>query len=132
MNGAFQEEITSMSNFRYKLIEQIQQLGDNDPKEKELNEKVDRLAEEIIKSILSHFDFLQFDFIMEQIAKLGSCPNLLNDDNGNWAVSTDGYQNVVSGDDPQDVATHFFIEAKEWKKTPKEALKYFLEENEEE
>jgi len=128
MNGAFQEEITSMSNFRYKLIEQIQQLGDNDPKEKEINEKIDGLRDEIYKYMTMYFEFLPFDFIMEELSKLGEAPNLLYDDNGRWAVTADGYQNVVSGDEPQDVETHFYVEAKEWKNTPKLALLYYLNE----
>jgi len=121
-----------MSNFRYKLIENLQQLGDTSEKEeRDLNQKIDELGEEIEKYIILYCDQLPFDFSMEELSKLGQCPNLLNDDNGNWAVTSDGYQNVVAGDNPEDVETHFFVEAKNWKKTPKEALKYYLTEEEE-
>lgn len=131
MNSAYQDEISSMSNFRYKLIEQLQQLGDsNEKEERDLNQKIDELSEEIQKYIKSYFEFIPFEFIMEELSKLGQCPNLLNDDNGNWAVTSDGFQNVVYGDEPQDVETQFFVEAKNWKPTPREALKYYLTEEE--
>jgi hypothetical protein len=55
-------------------------------------------------------------------------PGLVNDDNGNWAVSASGMQNVVCGDEPSDVETTFFIEAKDWKPTLREAINYYLDE----
>ncbi len=128
MNSAFQDEILSMSNFRYKLIDQLQQLGDNDPHEKELNDKIDDLSKEIEKYIRLYSEQLPFEFIMEELSKLGQAPNLLYDDNGNWAVTSQGFQNVVYGDEPQDVETHFYVEAKEWKPTPREALLHYLKE----
>jgi len=129
MNNAYQDEITSMSKFRYSLIKRI-----NETKEENENEigttaaskKVDELGEEILKYINTYFDSLPFDFIMDELANLGQCPNLLNDDNGHWAVTGDGYQNVVAEDEPEDVETHFFVEANEWKNTPKEALLHYL------
>jgi hypothetical protein len=131
MNGAYQDEIITMSNFRYKLIENLQQLGDsNEKEERDLNQKIDELSEQIQKSIRVYYDYLSFEFIMEQLSKLGHCPNLLNDDNGNWAVTTTGFQNVVYGDEPQDVNTQFFVEAKNWKPTPREALKHYLTDEE--
>lgn len=64
---------------------------------------------------------------LEELAKIGLCPNVLNDDNGHWAVKFDGYQNVVYGDKPEDVTTTFFVEAKEWKNNIYEALIWALE-----
>jgi hypothetical protein len=47
---------------------------------------------------------------------------LINDDNGHWAVSGSGTQNVPSGDDPEDIASTFFVDASEWKPTVREAI----------
>ena len=30
---------------------------------------------------------------LESLSEIGYCPNLLNDDNGHWAVKFDGFQN---------------------------------------
>ena len=122
----YQEEILSISNFRYILIEQQNQSETNDTNYLELNDKIDELAKEIENLIQSYFEQLPFEFIIEELSKLGHTPNLLYDDNGHWAVSADGYQNVVSGDVPEDVETHFYIEAEDWKNSPKEALYKFL------
>jgi len=128
MNSTFQEEILSMSNFRYKLIEQQQQFGDDDTDHPELNDKIDDLSKKIEKYIQLYSEQLPFEFIMEELSKLGQAPNLLYDDNGNWTITSEGYQNVVTGDEPKDVETHFFVEAKNWKPTPREALLHYLKE----
>ena len=59
---------------------------------------------------------------LEKIVNEGSCPALVNDDNGHWALVFDGTQNVVSGDQPQDVATSFWIETHQWRNTAREAI----------
>lgn len=66
---------------------------------------------------------------LELLTKKGFCPNLLNDDNGHWAVAFDGFQNVPVGDEPGDIFTSIFIEKSRWKKTIREALIYSLENN---
>jgi len=63
----------------------------------------------------------------ESLAELGYCPNLLNDDDGHWAVKFDGFQNVQMGDEPEDIATTCFVEAKDWKDSIYEALVSSLE-----
>ena len=47
---------------------------------------------------------------------------LVSDDNGHWAVSFVGMQNVPEGTEPQDIATNFFVEAKEWRDSIREAI----------
>jgi len=128
------EKILHLHENRYILIHQLETIVNEDINENEefkLGEEIDLFADKIMELITENFDELEFDFIMEQLANLGQCPNLLNDDNGHWAITGDGYQNVVIGDEPSDVETHFFIEAKEWKNTPKEALKDYLNSDEE-
>ena len=52
---------------------------------------------------------------------------LISDDQGWWAVASSGFQNLP--DPPGDVETHFFIEAKYWRKSVREALEaYFNDE----
>jgi hypothetical protein len=120
--SVFQEELKSMSKFRYSLIHKQNEKTASDDELKQ----IDAISDEIVNYIKSHFEFLSFDFIMEELSKLGWCPNLLNDDNGHWAISCKGIQNVVFGDEPEDVHTTVFVEAKYWKKTPKEALLFYL------
>lgn len=62
---------------------------------------------------------------LERMVNKGSCPGLINDDNGHWAVSDSGIQNVVTGA-PKDVQTTFYIEAKMWRRTVRAAINAFL------
>lgn len=48
------------------------------------------------------------------------------DDNGMFAVSGDGYQPVVTGRERIDGAMTVVVEKKQWKKTIRQALKYFI------
>lgn len=59
---------------------------------------------------------------LETITKNGACPALVNDDNGHWAVVFDGIQSVSHGQKPMDVSTTFFIKAKDWKNTIRQAI----------
>lgn len=79
---------------------------------------------EIVKKLKSRE--INCEQALESLAKIGYCPNLLNDDNGYWAVTFDGFQNVVTGDSPEDVQTVFFIEAESWKDSIYEALVWAL------
>jgi hypothetical protein len=64
---------------------------------------------------------------LEELSKIGYAPNLLNDDNGHWAISCDGFQNVPKGDDPEDISTTIFVGTDKWKNSIKEALLYWME-----
>lgn len=135
-NTAFQNEIESMNKFRYSLIYKRNEHWNEESGEydkdgydrTEDEKKIDELAIEIEKYIKLYHEQLPFEFIMEQLSNLGQAPNLLYDDNGNWAVTSDGFQSVVMGDEPEDVEMQFMIEAKHWKKTPREALLTYLNE----
>jgi hypothetical protein len=128
-NQEYQNEISRMDIFRYSLINKKEKGEKNPFGNVEIkDEDIDNLTTEIEKYIKLYFEELPFDFIMEQLSRLGQCPNLLNDDNGHWAVTCDGYQNVVFGDQPEDVETTFYVDAKYWKNTPKEALLNYLNE----
>ncbi|MFA5299688.1 MAG: hypothetical protein WC389_16005 [Lutibacter sp.] len=81
------------------------------------------------KKIVSQFKSgkINCEQALEELTKIGYAPNLLNDDNGHWAVSGDGFQNLPEGDEPEDISTTIFVEAKSWKDSIKEALLYWME-----
>lgn len=66
------------------------------------------------------------DFMLG-ITHFGFAPSLVFDDNGHWAISDEGYQNVPMGDEPEDISLTIFIEAKAWKPTIREAIEYYIE-----
>jgi hypothetical protein len=47
---------------------------------------------------------------------------LISDDNGHWAVSSCGWQNVVAGEQPQDVCSTFVVDGKDWKNSLRKAI----------
>ena len=59
---------------------------------------------------------------LEEMAANGICPALIYDDNGHWALATDGIQNVPMTEAETDIATTFFVEAKDWCDDPKVAI----------
>ena len=65
---------------------------------------------------------------LEAYAKQGGCPALLNDDNGHWAVSATGVQDMPNGDEAADISTSFFVEAGEWRNSVREAIDAFIAE----
>jgi hypothetical protein len=60
------------------------------------------------------------------LASLGCCPNLLNDDDGRWAVVDDGYQTINLNDEASDVKTSFFVEKEKWEDTIYKALENYF------
>ena len=71
-----------------------------------------------------------FDFI-EAETNAGSCLGIINDDDGHWAVSDEGNQNVPLKF-PSDIITRFYIPKKKWKKTIREAILSYMKECENE
>jgi len=122
----YKEEIERYHRNRYHLLDKRNNLELENSLINELNSQIDELGDKILKILTTNVNVLEFDFIMQHLSYLGECVNLINDDNGHWAVCGDGYQSVAYGDEPVDVETHFFIEAIHWKDTPKEALIHYL------
>lgn len=52
--------------------------------------------------------------LVVEMAKSGLCPALLNDDNGHWALATDGNHNVLMDEDTYDIQISFFVEKGMW------------------
>jgi len=90
------------------------------------DEEIDKLADQIISLIKEHRNDLAFEFIFEQLTKLGYAPNLLYDDGGHFAIVSDGFQSLPD-DEPCDIDMHFFVQSQHWKNSVKEALDYYLD-----
>ncbi len=69
---------------------------------------------------------------LERLVDGGACPGVINDDNGHWAVAEDGIQNCCFGEEPQDLSTTFFIEARKFRSTIREAIDAYLDDVESE
>jgi hypothetical protein len=66
------------------------------------------------------------DFILECLTRFGQAPNVMYDDNGLFAVSSDGFQPVVTGRQRIDGTISVYVNRKQWKKTIRLALKHYL------
>lgn len=66
-------------------------------------------------------DTERLDWI-ENTTNQGACWALLNDDNGHWAVSGIGMQNLPLDDEPCDISTNFFVYAAMWRNSVREAI----------
>lgn len=88
-------------------------------------EEIDKLGDEILLLLKENQDDLPIDFIIESLTKLGDSPSILYDDNGFFAVVTDGFQSI-SEISPDDTEMSFYVEKANWKPTVREALKFYL------
>lgn len=92
--------------------------------------EIDQLGDEIYSLIKQWKDKLQFEFIIEELTKLGAAPNLMYDDNGHFAISGDSFNNI--SDDIIDMYMTVFLQKNMWKNTIREALDYYLNDKDEE
>ena len=125
-----QELIQKLSDERYSYIDKMDEsfdpsigkYGDYTYKPDEI---IDDLGDKILDIIKKEFNNLPFEFIFEELTKLGHSPNLVYDDNGNFAITGDGYQKL-SSTYPEDITILNFVEKNQWKKTVREALSHYL------
>jgi len=87
------------------------------------------LLKELMKVNIEKLNIIKW---FEELTNEGYCPALIHDDNGHWAVSFDGFQNVPMGDEPQDTRTTFWVEKRYWKNSILEAVEYAKKEIDEE
>ena len=66
---------------------------------------------------------------LEEATARGCCPNVVFDDNGHWACTDDGMQNVLVGDTPGDLESVVWVEARLFRKTIREAIDLYLTED---
>lgn len=88
--------------------------------------EADRLEFLIRRELNDKFDTLPVEFVLESLTHLGDAPNLLYDDNGLWAIVTDGTQPCVSGKQKLEGDMTFWCEKKQWFATIRKAIKYYL------
>jgi hypothetical protein len=89
--------------------------------------EIDNLGREIKQLLDKNVDTLPVDFIIESLTHLGDAPNVMYDDNGMFAVSGDGYQPVVFGNQRIEGGLTVVVEKKMWKSTIRKALKYYMQ-----
>lgn len=92
----------------------------------EKSNEVDEIMNIIVKEFENNIDNFEFDFIFETLTMFGWAPNLIYDDNGRFAVSGNGYCPTVI-DKKIEGMFSVYVEKDDWKKTPKKALKRYLE-----
>ena len=120
-----EERIKLLSDLRYdhlKMADEMEEGKDHD----ELHEKIDHIADEILNLLKSDFDNLTFEFIFEELTKLGGSPCLIYDDNGFFAVNGEGSASVSYGETPTDLEIALYVEAKDFKSSVREALRHYL------
>ena len=89
--------------------------------------EIDQLSNEIYSLIKDNQTVLDIDFIIEKLSYLGYALNILYDDNGHFAVTSDGFQTLPMSDEPCDINMSFIVTKEEWFDTIREALNKYLE-----
>lgn len=120
--------LNELSKLRYEFIDRWESSWEESSQsytDKESEESVDKLGEEIMLHIREHRDNLLFEQIFEELTKLGQAPCLVYDDNGLFAVTGDGMHEIQM--EPSDVTIHCFVEKEQWKPTIREALYHYLD-----
>lgn len=93
-----------------------------------VDDKLDEFENKIYTLLTEYHNALPVDFVLEELTKLGHCPSLVYDDNGHWAIVTDGYQNVPESDKPENIHITHYVDKSEWFDTINEALSdYFID-----
>jgi len=122
--------ITTLNRIRDSHLSTYEKSWDNESLRYIMEEpkEIDELLYDILKRINQWRDGLSFEFIVEQLTKLGQAPSLLYDDNGFFAVTSEGMQEVAMDEfTPTDLHINHWIEAKLWKPTIREALYFYLD-----
>jgi hypothetical protein len=88
--------------------------------------KADLMRKQIILKLNKNQKNLSVEYIVEAITHLGHAPSIIYDDNGYFAISETGTQNVSEHDNPNVIYFSAKIEKKYWKTTIRGALEYYL------
>jgi hypothetical protein len=120
--------IKNLSEKRYKLFDEYNESYDEElcDHTAEYPKEIDELAEEIFDGLKAWRYNLPYEFIIEELTKLGQAPCILYDDEGHFAITGEGFQNVVAGE-ATDVTIVHFVKKDLWKDTMREALDYHLD-----
>lgn len=90
------------------------------------NKRIDEIEKTILVTFKKLFNKYEVDFIIETLTRFGQAPNVVYDDNGLFAVSSVGYQPVVTGKEKIHGSLNVFVERQQWKKSIRAALKHYL------
>lgn len=134
MNRSVEEiHIENLSKKRYEYIHQYNDSWDDEAGDYTIEEpkEIDELGDEIFKYIKLWKRSLPFEFIFEELTKLGHAPSLLYDDDGRFAIVSDGYQTVPIGE-ATDVEMGHLVKKERWKDSIREALDDYLNNDEDE
>jgi len=93
----------------------------------EFETSIDDLGDQILDCIKKWRYALHFEFILEELTKLGWAPCLLYDDSGHFAIVGDGMQSLPDPEVKIDMQLEFWITKDQWHDTIREALNYYLD-----
>lgn len=128
MNQNIQKEIKELLNKSEELVNAREESWDKDKEDYIYNpQQIKTLQEQIKKLLVENVDNLAFDFIFEILATLGHTLALISDGNGYFGVSSDGVSKTGNLGEPEDITIVHFFYKEDWAKTPKGALKKYLE-----
>jgi len=89
--------------------------------------QIDELSKDILNCLINWEHKLSFEFIFEQLTRLGFSPNLIYDDNGNFGISDEGI-NSINLNDSKEYNAFEIVYKDKWYTSIREALKHFLNE----
>jgi len=119
----YKNEIELLDKLRYEFIENVNSHYYSDNQDE--NNKIDEIGDEIRKMIWKGKEQLTFEFIFEQLTRLGDAPCLLYDDDGKFAITGDGMCSVPTDEDEEWEGT-FIVEKNGWFDTIREALYHYI------
>ena len=128
-NIAAKHTISALSKERYVYLDEYENSWDKFKEEYSIeeNHRIDELSKIIYHMLKINQSELSFEFIIEELTKLGDAPCLLYDDNGHFVINGEGMQSINT-EVSDSVITHF-VDKKDWKPTIREALEDYLNDN---
>jgi len=92
--------------------------------------EIDKLGEMIREFIRIQRDDISCSLILEALTHLGDAPQIIYDDNGNWAVTSNGFSPIPMTDSGKFEGIESFtivVEPEMWHDTIREALYHYLD-----
>jgi hypothetical protein len=121
-----EKEIKKLSDYRYTFIDKMEESWNEEKEDFDvIPVEIDQLGEEILSKLKEHRNELKFEFIFDELTKLGQAPSLIYDDNAHFAITSDGCQTI--SEDLEDTEIYHFVNKEAWKDTIREALDYYLD-----
>jgi len=111
-----------------KLRELIKQRKELFAAKKQRKRLINKNTREIEAALLQGSDTLPVDLLITADTHLGGAPQLVYDDNGRFAVTSDGYAPLVMDDERIEGSMTAFVEKEMWFSEIRDALKFYLTE----